>query len=193
MAYNAIDIAKKIICKTDVEHGDTLSNLKLQKLLYYMQGFHLAFFDEPFFNESIEAWTYGPVVPVVFQEFKKYKKRSINPDNYHDDLVLTDDEQQMFDMVYSEYNRYSAVALMNMTHTEGPWKNHGMGDVITNEELRAFFLTQINYDEPFRTDEFGRIVLSDKMIESVHKAEQSLAAGTFLTEEKFQARFAKWL
>ena len=193
MAYNAIDIAKKIICKTDVEHGDTLSNLKLQKLLYYMQGFHLAFFDEPFFNESIEAWTYGPVVPVVFQEFKKYKKDSINPDNYHDDLVLTDDEQQMFDMVYSEYNRYSAVALMNMTHTEGPWKNHGMGDVITNEELRAFFLTQINYDEPFRTDEFGRIVLSDKMIESVHKAEQSLAAGTFLTEEKFQARFAKWL
>lgn len=193
MAYNAIDIAKKIICKTDVEHGDTLSNLKLQKLLYYMQGFHLAFFDEPFFNESIEAWTYGPVVPVVFQEFKKYKKDSINPDNYHDDLVLTDDEQQMFDMVYSEYNRYSAVALMNMTHTEGPWKNHGIGDVITNEELRAFFLTQINYDEPFRTDKFGRIVLSDKMIESVHKAEQSLAAGTFLTEEKFQARFAKWL
>ena len=193
MAYNAIDIAKKIICKTDVEHGDTLSNLKLQKLLYYMQGFHLAFFDEPFFNESIEAWTYGPVVPVVFQEFKKYKKDSINPDNYHDDLVLTDDEQQMFDMVYSEHNRYSAVALMNMTHTEGPWKNHGIGDVITNEELRAFFLTQINYDEPFRTDEFGRIVLSDKMIESVHKAEQSLAAGTFLTEEKFQARFAKWL
>ena len=193
MAYNAIDIAKKIICKTDVEHGDTLSNLKLQKLLYYMQGFHLAFFDEPFFNESIEAWTYGPVVPVVFQEFKKYKKDSINPDNYHDDLVLTDDEQQMFDMVYSEYNRYSAVALMNMTYTEGPWKNHGIGDVITNEELRAFFLTQINYDEPFRTDEFGRIVLSDKMIESVHKAEQSLAAGTFLTEEKFQARFAKWL
>ena len=193
MAYNAIDIAKKIVCKTDVEHGDTLSNLKLQKLLYYMQGFHLAFFDEPFFNESIEAWTYGPVVPVVFQEFKRYKKRSINPDNYHDDLVLTDDEQQLFDMVYSEYNRYSAVALMNMTHTEGPWKNHGIGDVITNEELRAFFLTQINYDEPFRTDEYGRIVLSDKMMESVHKAEQSLAAGTCLTEEKFQARFAKWL
>lgn len=193
MAYNAIDVAKKIICKTDVEHGDTLSNLKLQKLLYYMQGFHLAFFDTPFFNESIEAWTYGPVVPVVFQEFKKYKKRSINPDNYHDDLVLTYDEQQMFDMVYSEYNRYSAVALMNMTHTEGPWKDHGIGDVITNEELRAFFLTQISHDEPFRTDDFGRIILSEKMIESVHKAEQSLTDGTCLTEEMFQAHFSKWL
>ena len=54
MAYNAIDIAKKIICKTDMEHGDTISNLKLQKLLYYMQGFHLAFFGTPFFNESID-------------------------------------------------------------------------------------------------------------------------------------------
>lgn len=143
MAYNAIDIAKKIICKTDMEHGDTISNLKLQKLLYYMQGFHLAFFGTPFFNESVEAWTYGPVVPVVFQEFKKFKKRAINPENYHDELVLADDEQQMFDMVYNEYNRFSAVALMNMTHNEGPWKHHDIGDVITNEELRTFFLTQI--------------------------------------------------
>lgn len=47
--------------------------------------------------------------------------------------------------------------------------------------------------EPFRTDEDGRIVLSDKMIESIHKAEQSLAAGTCLTEEMFQDRFSKWL
>lgn len=143
MAYNAIEIAKKIICKTDLEHGDTISNLKLQKLLYYMQGFHLAFFATPFFNESIEAWTYGPVVPVVFQEFKKYKKRAINPENYQDELVLTADEQQMFDMVYNEYNRFSAVTLMNMTHTEGPWKKHDIGDVISNDELRTFFLTQI--------------------------------------------------
>ena len=143
MAYNVIDIAKKIICRTDVEHGDAVTNLKLQKLLYYMQGFHLAFFGVPFFNEAIEAWTYGPVVPVAFQEFKKYKKRAINPENYTDSLVLTDEQQQMFDMVYSEYNRFSAVTLMNMTHTEGPWKNHDIGDIILIEEMREFFLTQI--------------------------------------------------
>ena len=193
MAYNAIDIAKKIVCKTDVEHGDTISNLKLQKLLYYMQGFHLAFFNAPFFNESIEAWTYGPVVPVVFNEFKKFKKRAINPENYRDELVLANEEQQMFDMVYSEYNRYSAVALMNMTHNEGPWKNHGIGDVITNEELRSFFLTQIDRDEPFQTDELGRIMLTENMREAVYKAERSMAEGTCLNEEMFQTRFAKWL
>ena len=193
MAYNAIDIAKKIVCKTDVEHGDTISNLKLQKLLYYMQGFHLAFFNAPFFNESIEAWTYGPVVPVAFNEFKKFKKRAINPENYRDELVLANEEQQMFDMVYGEYNRFSAVALMQMTHTEGPWKNHGIGDVITNEELRSFFLTQIDRDEPFQTDELGRIMLTENMREAVYKAERSMAEGTCLNEEMFQTRFAKWL
>lgn len=141
MAYSAIDIAKKIVCKTDVLHGDTISNLKLQKLLYYMQGFHLAWFGTPLFGERMEAWTYGPVVPVVFQEFKRYKQRAINPERYSDTLVLLGEEQQLFDRVYSEYNRFSAVTLMNMTHTEGPWKNHGIGDEITNEELRTFFLT----------------------------------------------------
>ncbi len=43
MAYKALDIANKIISKTDLEHGDTISNLKLQKMMYYQQGFHLAY------------------------------------------------------------------------------------------------------------------------------------------------------
>lgn len=141
MAYSAIDIAKKIVCKTDVEHGDTLSNLKLQKLLYYMQGFHLAAFDTPFFNEAIEAWTYGPVVPVVFREFKKHQNRAINPENYLDELALTGEEQQLFDRVYDKYNCFSAVALMQMTHTEGPWKSHKVGEVLTRNEIRDYFTT----------------------------------------------------
>ena len=146
MAYNALDIAMKIVCRTDVEHGDSITNLKLQKLLYYMQGFHLAVFGTVFFNEQIEAWTYGPVVPAAFNEFKRYKKREINPENYTDNLILTEEEQHLFDMVYEEYNKFSAVALMKLTHKEGPWKNHDIGDIIPNEEIRAFFLTQIEDD-----------------------------------------------
>ena len=196
MPHNVIDIAKKIVCKTDAEHGDTISNLKLQKLLYYMQGFHLAFFDAPLFNECVEAWMYGPVVPVAFHEFKKYGNRAINPANYTDELELTDEQQQLFDTVYLQYNRYSASALMKMTHTEGPWKRHNIGEVITNEELRSFFLTQIHKEkdgnESFLTDEFGRIMLTDAMKESLQKAEGSLAEGNCMTEEKFQTRFAQW-
>ena len=56
MAYKALDIANKIISKTDLEHGDTISNLKLQKMMYYQQGFHLAYFGTPLFDEDIVAW-----------------------------------------------------------------------------------------------------------------------------------------
>lgn len=55
MAISVHDIANKIILRTDFEKGDIISNLKLQKLLYYMQGYHLAFFNEPFFEDTIEA------------------------------------------------------------------------------------------------------------------------------------------
>ena len=46
MCYNAIDIAKKVIAYTNEEEGDSITNLKLQKLLYYLQGFHLAFYNK---------------------------------------------------------------------------------------------------------------------------------------------------
>ena len=55
MAYKALDIANKIVSKTDLEHGDTISNLKLQKMMYYQQGFHLAYFGTPLFDEDIVA------------------------------------------------------------------------------------------------------------------------------------------
>ena len=71
MAYKALDIANKIISKTDLEHGDTISNLKLQKMMYYQQGFHLAYFGTPLFDEDIVAWQYGPVVPSVYKEYNR--------------------------------------------------------------------------------------------------------------------------
>ena len=57
----------------------------------------------------------------------------------------------------------------------------------------AFVLPIKHSNEPFETDEYGRIILSEEMREAVIKAEQSLAEGTCLTEDMFQKRFAKWL
>ena len=183
MSYSAIDIAKKIVCRTDVEHGDTISNLKLQKLLYYMQGFHLAWFGTPFFNESIEAWTYGPVVPEVFQEFKKFKNRAINPANYSDSLVLPDERQLLFDMVYKEYSRYSAVALMNMTHSDGPWKNHEMGEEMTSDEIHDFFQSLI--DDTESKDGGESKALAQKTAEEIY------AAGRDVTPDELYDMIAK--
>ena len=57
MSYPVLDIANKILARgSSDDSGELISNLKLQKLLYYMQGFHLAYFNEPLFEEDIEAW-----------------------------------------------------------------------------------------------------------------------------------------
>ena len=141
MAYKALDIANKIISKTDLEHGDTISNLKLQKMMYYQQGFHLAYFGTPLFDEDIVAWQYGPVVPSVYQEYKSFESNSISTSK--ECISLSDDEEELFNNVYEEYNQFSAVALMKMTHEESPWKTTEINSVISRDKMAAFFKTQI--------------------------------------------------
>lgn len=141
MAYKALDIANKIISKTDLEHGDTISNLKLQKMMYYQQGFHLAYFGTPLFDEDIVAWQYGPVVPSVYKEYKSFESNSISTSK--EGISLSDDEEDLFNNVYEEYNQFSAVALMKMTHEETPWKTTEINSVISRDKMAAFFKTQI--------------------------------------------------
>lgn len=147
MNRKALDIAKKIIHYTDVERGDTISNLKLQKLLYYMQGYWLVLFDKPLFKEEIEAWMYGPVVSSVYDHFKIFGSRAIMPEEVDkpENLKLSKDEEILFIAVMKEYGQFSAVKLMDMTHNESPWKSvsKGKGSIISRKSMRDFFLTQI--------------------------------------------------
>ena len=124
-----------------MEHGDTISNLKLQKMMYYQQGFHLAYFGTPLFDEDIVAWQYGPVVPSVYKEYKSFESNSISTSK--EGISLSDDEEELFNNVYEEYNQFSAVALMKMTHEESPWKTTEINSVISRDKMMAFFKTQI--------------------------------------------------
>lgn len=141
MSFKSLDIARKILSRVDVEHGDTVSNLKLQKMLYFVQGFHLASFGRALFEEEMVAWAYGPVVPEVYDAYKRYRHRDINIDGIIDDVVLQPQEEALFNKVYLEYSRYSAVALMQMTHAAGPWPNHQVGEVLPKDEIRDYFMT----------------------------------------------------
>ena len=69
-----IDLAKR---QNDLDRGDMMTNLRLQKLLYFAQGWHLARFGRPLFDASIEAWPYGPVVPEVYRAYKEYGREGI--------------------------------------------------------------------------------------------------------------------
>ena len=139
-SYDAVYIARKVINMTNTEQGDSITNLKLQKLLYYLQGLWLAYYGVPLFEDDIEAWMYGPVVPSVYDAFKERGNRAIEPTE--EELPLdTADEESFFREVYDTYSQFSAVALMGMTHGEAPWSTTsvGRGSVIGKDKLMEFF------------------------------------------------------
>ena len=79
--YKANDIAKYFIVLAEKEYEDPLTNMKIQKMLYYAQGFHLALFNIPLFEDKIEAWRLGPVIPDVYQKYKGLGSKSIDLPN----------------------------------------------------------------------------------------------------------------
>lgn len=147
MVYKALDIAKKLIFKAQNDEpngGERLTNLKLQKLLYYQQGFHLAFFGTPLFAEDVEAWMYGPVVPAVYDEYSAYGSSALP--EVKEPVSLSENEEELFNEVYDAYREFSAIGLMNRTHSERPWLDavpHDRGTVISQESMMSYFKTQI--------------------------------------------------
>lgn len=140
MAYSAIDISKLLISKTNPEEGgELLSNMKLQKLLYYCQGFYYAKFGKPLFDESIVAWQYGPVVPEVYHLFKEFGSKGIPLDVVDVNLVLEERDEEMVNEVFNYFNQFSAIKLMNMTHSEEPWCSTNMSEEIALSKLENHF------------------------------------------------------
>lgn len=145
MSHTALEIATKILAMPNLENEEPISNLKLQKLLYYVQGFNLARFGEPLFTEPIEAWLYGPVVPCVYEHFKEYGSQGILIEKEEKIVELCKEQDELFNKVYEVYNAFSAIGLMNLTHSESPWKSteHGRGHIIEHDKLKAFFKTRL--------------------------------------------------
>jgi uncharacterized phage-associated protein len=73
MAETTARRVAEYILFTAHERSIEMTNLKLQKLLYYCQAWYLAFLGKPLFGERIEAWIHGPVVPPVFGSFKEHR------------------------------------------------------------------------------------------------------------------------
>lgn len=137
------DVAKYFLAKVDEDDGP-ITHLKLQKLLYYAQGFHLVVKDEPLFEEEIEAWAHGPVVPRVWQIYRDNGGSPIPPDPNFDPETIPEDTRLLLDEVYEVYGQFTAWRLREMTHADAPWKNHAEhGDVIPQDEMREFFKARL--------------------------------------------------
>jgi len=157
MSYKVLDVARYIINYSNKkEYG--VSNLKLQKLLYFVQAEFLAFTEEksPCFFEEIEAWGFGPVVPEVYREFKQYGSSNIpSVEKYY---VVTEDwqvlekrydmecilvkDREVINQIVDGFCDYSATALVTITHGQTPWQDayqEGMNNIITKESIREYF------------------------------------------------------
>lgn len=139
--HSAKEVAKFFLTLAEPDEGDAVTNLKLQKLCYYAQGFSLATLDRPMFGEAIEAWEHGPVVPDVYHEYKRFGSERIPEPKDVDLNVFSPEERELLVEVWNVYGQFSAWKLRNMTHDEPPWKDTERGDVISHEKLRAFFRT----------------------------------------------------
>lgn len=119
----ANQVADWFLSKINTASGDTISPLKLQKLIYYAQAWHLAIFDEPIFDEDIQAWMHGPVVPSVYYRFQETcKDCTIDISETPLDLVKLDaNTEQLFNEINSIYGERSARYLEALTHSEDPW------------------------------------------------------------------------
>ena len=141
------DVANYFLRRADDNAGDLISNLKLQKLVYYAQGYHLALFGKPLFNERIEAWMHGPVIPEMYYAFKQFGDGPVFP-NYDFDApsVFNQDELNLLDEVYQILGQFSAWRLRDMTQGEHPWKDTSQGEEITHDSLESYFKTQLIND-----------------------------------------------
>lgn len=131
--YDVRDVANFILDLAD-EKRTEISNLALQKLLYFAHGWFFSIYDSALIKNKFEAWQYGPVQRVIYDQFKSFGtqaihgKRAKRIDPLTGNLVLReyeidDDHRAVIRAIFEKYERYSAGQLVEESHSEdGPWE-----------------------------------------------------------------------
>lgn len=137
---SALSAAKYIIAYCN-KYSISISNLKLQKILYLMQAEFLIAIKHPCFIDAIEAWDFGPVIPDVYYHYRVFGAGTIP---YLDDLEycpFTENEKAIADDIINTCASYSSAELNNMIHKQTPWIDafHADDHTITNDSLVKFF------------------------------------------------------
>lgn len=132
-------IANVFLKLSQPELGDGLTNLKLQKLVYYAQGFSLAVNDHPLFAEDIVAWEHGPVVRELYAIYRELGSGTIPVPDVA--LNIDKDDLALIEEVNNVYGQFSAWKLRDMTHQERPWVETPRDQVISHELMKEYFST----------------------------------------------------
>lgn len=142
--YTGLDIANFFVqLACDLQDG-SMDNLKVNKMVYYAQAWSIAKNKRLLFDEDIQAWDYGPVIPSVYHAYKSCGKNSIaEPQEHFDESRLSAEDLELLIDVYQTYGKYTGRALIDMTHSpDEPWKHvyrYGQNNPISVSLLRDFF------------------------------------------------------
>lgn len=99
-----------------------LTNMKINKLLYFAQGHYLAMYGEPLFREPVEAWPFGPVVESVYENYKAYSNAPIRHYDYEAAALFAPKHPDFFVNLAVTYGKCTAARLLKETHKKGgPW------------------------------------------------------------------------
>ena len=115
MLVKATEAANYLIYLTS-DSFDDMTNMKINKLLYYAQGYYLRKYGVPMFEDTIEAWEHGPVVASVYDRYKDHGDSPVTEWEESQLSAVSEDAASMLLDVAREYGRYTASTLRNMTH-----------------------------------------------------------------------------
>ncbi|HML85126.1 MAG TPA: DUF4065 domain-containing protein [Bacteroidales bacterium] len=150
-------ISDYVIFRCKSEGNVDLSILKHQKLLYYIQAWHLAFHNVPAFDASFQAWIHGPVNREIYELYKenKYLYSEMSIEDMLDPNVidkLSSNIKEHVDIILDSYAKYSATDLEIMTHQEEPWiearkgfkPNERCENDIKNETMTRYYAARLD-------------------------------------------------
>ena len=154
MAFQAATAANSLLQRAFKERRTDMTPMKVQKLLYFLNGWHLAITGEPAVHEPFEVWKYGPVIPCVYQGLKQFADgpvtsyiKTLDPATFELKAFVASDSakefQEVLDLTWEKYIGIDALSLSAMTHApDSPWsaaRRKAMG-TIPNESIKDYFI-----------------------------------------------------
>jgi uncharacterized phage-associated protein len=192
---NVHDVAAAVLTRTG-----PITTMKLQKLVYYAQAWHLVFHNRPMFTERIEAWPQGPVSPSLYAGHRRQYRVTGWPSGK--DTALDADEYATLRWVLDKYSRFSAEKLSRMTHMETPWRaarglvesGEKPSTPITYDQMRHFYARQrtdpdVAVEQAAASSSMEGVDLDDEWQRSLREvATGSRSADDLIAEEIRRAR-----
>lgn len=147
----SLDLISNYFIRLGIINNRPISNKKLQKLVYYSQAWSLALYGQPLFEEDIQAWVHGPVIPSLYQKYKNYQFHPIT--NYQ---LLEETPRlncaELLDEIWDIYGKYDSNYLESLTHRETPWINarahlepdENSDNTISLEDMKIYYSSLLN-------------------------------------------------